>query len=196
MESDVATRTKQSAGAKAVRATTLPMSPAMRKVVLAFHIVFGIGWMGVDIALFVLLINARMTNDPQLVVSAFNAIAMIVPAAVPVLSLGILATGLALGLGTRWGLVRYWWVLGKLALSLVMTALVFGSLLPGVSAIPVLVATGASAESVRASLDPLPTMLLFPPVVSFLMLGVAVALSIFKPGQQTPWSRNKRGASA
>jgi hypothetical protein len=35
----------------------------------------------------------------------------------------------------------------------------------------------------------LPTMLLFPPVVSFLILGTATILSIFKPWHRTPWSR-------
>jgi hypothetical protein len=30
---------------------------------------------------------------------------------------------------------------------------------------------------------------MFPPVVSFLMLGTAAILSIFKPWRRTPWSR-------
>jgi hypothetical protein len=145
--------------------------------------------MGVDIALLVLLITARTANDANLVVSGFNAIRMIVPVAVPPLSLSILATGLILGLGTPWGLVRYWWVLVKLVLSLVMTVLVFTSLVPGVNSIEVLSAAGMSADAVRASLGPLPTQLMFPPVVSFLMLGVAAILSIFKPWSRTPWSR-------
>jgi hypothetical protein len=59
--------------------------------------------MGVDIALLVLLITARTTDDPALVVSGFNAIRIIVPVSVPPLSLSILATGLLLGLGTKWG---------------------------------------------------------------------------------------------
>jgi hypothetical protein len=165
------------------------LTPAARKALLVLHAICGIGWMGVDIALLVLLITARTTNDAALVVSGFNAIRMIVPIAVPPLSLGILVTGLILGLGTRWGLVRYWWVLVKLLLSLVMTVLVFVSLVPGVNSIAVLSATTTSADAVRASLGTLPTMLLFPPVVSFLMLGAAAILSIFKPWRRTPWSR-------
>lgn len=168
---------------------TWRLTPTVRKVVLVLHIVAGIGWMGVDIALFVLLVTARTTNDANLAASAFNAIRMIVPVAVPPLSLGILATGLILGLGTPWGLVRYWWVLVKLILSLVMTALVFLSLVPGVSSLQVLAAAGMSADAVRASLGPLPTQMMFPPVVSFLMLCVATVLSIFKPWRRTPWSR-------
>jgi hypothetical protein len=177
----------------AISTNTLPLTwrlwPALRKAVLVLHIVAGISWMGVDIALFVLLVTARTTNDANLAASGFNAIRMIVPVAVPPLSLGILATGLILGLGTPWGLVRYWWVLVKLILSLVMTALVFLSLAPAVSNLQVLAAAGMSADAVRASLGPLPTQLMFPPVVSFLMLCVATVLSIFKPWRRTPWSR-------
>jgi hypothetical protein len=172
------------------------LGPGARKVVMVLHAIAGIGWMGVDVALFVLLTNARTTDDPALVASGFNAIAMIVPVAVPPLSLGVLVTGLLLGLGTRWGLVRYWWVLVKLALSLVMTVLVFTSLLPAISGMTVLSATALSADALRASLGPLPTMLMFPPVVSFIMLGVAALLSIFKPWQRTPWSRESRPAGS
>jgi uncharacterized membrane protein len=153
------------------------------------HAITGIGWMGVDIAVFVLLMTARTTEDPALVVSGFNAIRMIVPVAVPPLSLGILVTGLILGVGTRWGLLHYWWVLIKLLLSLVMTVLVFVSLVPAVNSIAVRSTTTTSAEAIRASLGSLPTQLMFPPIVSFLMLGVAAILSIFKPWRRTPWSR-------
>ena len=169
--------------------STWRLTPAVRKAVLVLHAITGISWMGVDIALFVLLMTARTTNDPTLVVSGFNAIRIIVPVAVPPLSLGILLTGLILGLGTPWGLVRYWWVLVKLILSLVMTVLVFLSLIPAINSMAALSVTSTSADAVRASLGSLPTQLMFPPVVSFLMLGVATILSIFKPWRRTPWSR-------
>jgi hypothetical protein len=172
-----------------VSIATWRLPPAWRKALLVLHVVSGISWMGVDIAILVLLITARTTADPLLVVSAFNAIRMIVPVAVPPLSLAILVTGLSLGLGTTWGLVRYWWVLVKLVLSLVMTVLVFTSLVPAVNQIGVIAMTTTSADAVRASLGPLLTGLMFPPIVSFLMLGVATVLSIFRPWQRTPWSR-------
>jgi hypothetical protein len=165
------------------------LTPRWRQAVMVLHAICGIGWMGVDVALFVLLMNARTSENAAVVASGFNAIAMIVPATVPALSLGMLATGLLLGLGTRWGLVRYWWVLVKLVLALIMVVLVFTSLLPGIGELAVLSAAGVSADALRASLGPLPTMLLFPPVVSFSMLGAAAALSIFKPWNRTPWSR-------
>lgn len=167
------------------------LPPALRKAVLVLHIVIAISWMGVDMALLVLLITARTTDSAILAISGFSAIRMIVPVAVPPISLGILATGLILGMGTRWGVLRYWWVVVKLLLSLVMTILVFVSLVPAVSSIALGPPGSLSADAVRAHLGALPTMLLFPPVVSFLMLGVAAALSVFKPWRHTPWSRER-----
>ncbi len=166
------------------------LPPAWRKGLLVLHIISGIGWMGVDIALFILLITARTSDNALLVVSGFNAIRMIVPLAVPPLSLSILVTGVLLGLGTNWGLLRYWWVLVKLCLSLIMTMLVFTSLVPGVNAIALLDLTTVSAGTVRAGLGDLPTQLMFPPVVSFLMLGTATVLSVYKPWRRTPWSQS------
>lgn len=169
---------------------TWQLTPPTRRAVMVLHAICGIGWMGVDIAVFILLMTARTTTDPALVVSGFNAIRMVVPIAVPPLSLGMLATGLLLGLGTRWGLVRYWWVLVKLVLALIMVVLVFLSLVPGVNSIAVLSTTGVSADALRASLGSIPDQLLYPPVVSFLMLGTAAILSIFKPWRRTPWRRD------
>lgn len=164
------------------------LRPTWRKALVVLHAIAGIGWMGVDIALLVLLMTVRTTDDATLVASGLNAIRMIVPIAVPPLSLCILITGVLLGLGTPWGLLRYWWVLVKLILSSIMTVLVFTSLVPGVNQIAVLDLGATSAGAVRASLGPLLTGLMFPPVVSFLMLGTATILSIYKPWRRTPWS--------
>jgi phage shock protein PspC (stress-responsive transcriptional regulator) len=182
MMRDIATPTAPSARA-------WQWGPLVRKSLTVVHAICGIGWMGVDIAVFALLMTARTTDDPALVASGFNAIRIIVPLAVPALSLGMLATGVLLGLGTRWGLIRYWWVLVKLIMALIMVVLVFASLVPAVTSISVLAPTATSADELRARLGSLSDMLLFPPIVSFLMLGVATVLSIFKPWRRTPWSR-------
>lgn len=164
------------------------LTPAWRKALLALHIVAGVGWMGFDVALGILLFTAKTTADGSLAASCYTAVALVVPPVLPALSLGMLSTGLALGLGTAWGLLRYWWVAIKLVMAIVMTALVFFLLVPSVSGMSAPEA-GASAEAVRAALGRLPTQLLFPPVVSFLMLAFAVGLSVFKP-----WGRIRKSA--
>jgi hypothetical protein len=179
---DNATNQAKQIGHRATSISVWRLTPLARKALLVLHLIAAIGWIGVDIALLVLLVTVRTSNDAALVISGFNAIGLVVPAAVPPLSLGILVTGLILGLGTRWVFI-------KLLLSLVMTVLVFVSLVPAVRGMDVLSTTTLSADAVRASLGAIPTMLLFPPTVSLLMLSIATILSIFKPWQRTPWNR-------
>jgi uncharacterized membrane protein len=164
------------------------LGASARKCVIVLHAISGIGWMGVDIALFLLLLHARTTGNAMEVISGYKAVSLIVPIAVPPLCLGVLCTGLLLGWGTPWGLLRYWWVFIKLLLSLVMTVLVFVALLPAVDALPD-IANSLSANAVRERLGRAGIQLMFPPVVSFALLGVAAVLSIFKPRALTPWAK-------
>lgn len=169
------------------RHTGWRLSPRLRKVTLLVHIVSGVGWMGLDVGLFLLLLTGLTTDDGQLAAACYRAVAVIVPVAVPVLSLGMLLTGLLLGWGTKWGLLRSWWVVVKLALGVILTVLVFVALVPGVNDLATPDPT-TSAGAVRDVIGEATTGLMFPPIVSFTMLGFASVLSIFKPWGRTPWS--------
>lgn len=164
------------------------LSQPWRKTLLVLHMVSGIGWMGLDVALLVLAVTALRTTEAEVIYSSYRAIAMAFPGPVLLLSFAMVLTGVLLGWGTHWGLVRSWWVLIKLVLSVIMLALVNFSLAPTLTGIPGMLSSGLSAEELRASLGELPTTLLFPPVVSFLMLATAVILSVFKPWGLTPWT--------
>ena len=172
-------------------ARPLAIRPRLRKAALVLHIVSGIGWMGADIVLFILLVTGLTTDDGALAAACYRAVAVFVPVAVPVLALGMLATGLLLGWGTRWGVLRYWWVVVKLALGTIMVVLVFLSLLPGVNDLKTADAT-LTADAVRDSLGSATDQMLYPPIVSFLMLTTAAILSVYKPWKQTPWSTPRR----
>jgi uncharacterized membrane protein len=179
----------------AERRTGWRLAPRLRKLTLVLHIVSGVGWMGLDVGLFLLLLTGLRTDDGQLAAACYRAVAVIVPVAVPVLSLGMLLTGLLLGWGTTWGLLRYWWVFAKLVMGVVLTVLVFIALVPGVNDLatpdPVL-----SAEAVRDRIGSATTQLMYPPIVSFTMLGIAEILSIFKPWGRTPWTPAAQPRSA
>ena len=157
---------------------TLTLSRRQRHVVLVLHIVSAVGWIGVDLALLPLVVTGLTTDDGPTAAAAYRAVAVLVPWTVPVLSLLIVATGVTLGLGTKWGLVRYWWVGTKLIISVLLTVLVFVALLPGVNALEVTDAT--TGDEVRAAFDD-PAMFLYPPVVSGLLLITSVGLSVVKP---------------
>lgn len=163
---------------------TIPRLPRRwRKAVLILHIIAGVGWIGVDLALLPLVITGLTTDDGETAAASYRAIAVLVPWTVPALSLLILTTGIVLGLGTKWGLLRYWWVATKLVISIILTVLVFVALLPGVSTLEVTSAT--TGDDVRATLED-PMVFLYPPVVSGLLLVVATTLSVTKPwGRRT-----------
>lgn len=87
-----------------------------------------------------------------------------------------------LGLGSRYGLVRYWWVAVKLVINLVLTTLVLVLLRPSVHEV-----AAAGRESDTDALDRLGVGMLFPPAVSIAALTFATVLSIYKP-----WGRVRR----
>jgi hypothetical protein len=90
------------------------------------------------------------------------------------------------GLGTKYGLVRYWWVAIKLALNLILATLVVTSLRGEVANAAHLGAELASGADVQWNF----TNMMYPPIVSPTALTIAFLLAVFKP-----WGRIRRRAS-
>ena len=96
-----------------------------------------------------------------------------------------LASGILLGLGSKYGLVRYWWVAVKLALNLVLCTLILIALQPGLGEIAQYGRDLAAGTATERDM----TDLFFPPIVSLSALTFATILSVAKP-----WGRlRKRG---
>lgn len=148
-----------------------------RKGVLVAHISAAGAWIGIDVVLAVFVLTAMLTDDPQTQAVAYQALGIF--AVWPLLTAGLmcLATGVLLGLGTGFGLVRYWWVALELAITVVLTTLVAFALRPGVYDVADAgrQLLGGQDASVAAG------DLIYPPAVSLGALTVAVALSVFKP---------------
>ncbi len=168
-------------------APSLHLSRTWRRAVLAVHVLCGAGWMGLDLGLLVLVVVGATSDSGPAVAAAYTAVRLVVPIVVPVLAGGMMITGVLLGWGTKWGLLEWTWVFVKLVIGLVLTALVFVLLVPGALGIPH--ELGGDAAAVRDSVGAAAQDLLFPPVVSFTALGVALVLSIWKPWGRTPWAR-------
>ena len=162
-----------------------------RRVVLVLHVLCGVGWMGLDLGLGV-LVFAGVTSDSGPTVAAVYTVArLVIPIVVPVLATGMLVTGVLLGLGTKYGLVQWTWVLTKLVIGTVLFALVYVALVPGALGIPADLPVGSAAE-VRDAVGDAGTNLIYPPVVSFLALGFALVLSIWKPWGRTRWGHDRQ----
>lgn len=88
------------------------------------HIGSSVGWLGVGIAQLTINVVALTTAHPEVQHTAHEIAHTLDRWPLTILSLTALATGVLLGLKTKWGLLRYWWVAAKLTLSCALLILV------------------------------------------------------------------------
>lgn len=167
--------------------TTRRLTPATHKSLLLLHIVVSVGWLGLNVANLTLAITGLLTDDPGTQHAAFGAMYLIGgPLLIPV-SLLALGSGVLLGWYTKWGLVRYRWVLVKLVLTVVAVVLIPLSLLPGLRELSELMA--ATPADRQADTGPLALDMLAAGLVSTAMYVTSAVLSVLKP-----WGRTRRVA--
>jgi hypothetical protein len=152
------------------------MRPRTRKGVLVAHIVAAGAWIGLDVMLGVLVFAPLLTSDVALAALCYQVLPLLLW---PLLTSGLtcLATGIILGVGTHHGLVRYWWVLVKLVLNVVLTLLVLVLLRPGLDEAAAAGRQLAAGTPIGVDLS----NLVFPPIVSGTSLVVATVLAVYKP---------------
>jgi MFS-type transporter involved in bile tolerance (Atg22 family) len=105
-----------------------------RRPIRAVHIIASVGLLGSSSALLMTGVAAALADDPQYAHTAYRLMnAETLVFGIP-LSFIALLSGIAHGLVTKWGVLRYWWTTAKLVM-LVLTiacgALVIG---PGIDA--------------------------------------------------------------
>jgi hypothetical protein len=161
------------------------MSRGLRRTTLVVHLVSAGAWIGIDVIVGVLVLAGWFGGDTAARGIAYQALGMFV--VWPMLASGLicLVSGLVLGMGTRWGLVRYWWVAAKLVLNLVLCALILVVLQPGMDDVR------AYGRDLSAGVPPDGSVstLFFPPAVSLTVLSFATVLAVWKP-----WGRTRRPA--
>jgi hypothetical protein len=161
-----------------------------RKGILVVHIASAGVWIGIDIVMGVLVFTALFGNEETRAL-CYRALELF--AVWPLIATGLvsLASGIVLGLGTKWGLVRYWWVAIKLALNIILVALVPVALRPEVIEKAEQGRRFVAGEAASLAVGDL----IFPPIVSPTLLLIAVVLAVFKPwGRIRERRAPKRGA--
>ncbi|MEX2290564.1 MAG: DUF2269 domain-containing protein [Mycobacteriales bacterium] len=155
------------------------------------HVVASVGWLGAVAAFLTLAVTAVRTRDLETQRALYIAMEVMGYTALVPLSLASFTSGLVQSLGTPWGLLRHWWVIVKLAISLVATAVLL-------LYIPTLRLLGAAASSPGLADD----RTLLPsssPVLhsaaALIVLLVAVVLSVYKPKGLTRhgWRKQQQG---
>jgi len=167
------------------RRRIIPMGTTVRKVILVVHIVSAGAWIGIDVIVGVLVVAGLFSSEPAVQGLAYQALGTFAVGPMLTTALVSLVSGVLLGLGTRLGLVRYWWVAVKLTLNLVLCVLIVFALEPGMADIVEhgrIVASGGESP-----LDV--STLFFPPAVSLSTLTFATVLAVFKPWGRVRSSR-------
>src|SRR5687767_9936106 len=100
----------------------MPMTPGLRKFALIIHLTSSVGWIGAVVAYLALGISAVTSQDTQTVRAAWIAMELTGWFVIVPLALAALVTGLVMALGTQWGLLRHYWVLISLVLTILSTA--------------------------------------------------------------------------
>jgi uncharacterized membrane protein len=165
--------------------TTRKLSGRARKAVLLVHVLSAAAWLGIDLALGILVVVALSTEDGTTAAVAAQSIDIFAIWPMFGASVVCMISGVVLGLGSKYGLVKYWWVAIKLFMNVGMSLLIAFALRPGVH-------EAAEIGKRMMAGDPtavIPSGLMHPVVVAPTLLLFAYVLSVFKP-----WGRIRKPA--
>ena len=146
------------------------LSPSLRRAVLTVHILASVGLLGDIAAIVAINVRAATTTDPGLAAASYELLSMFPMLFGIPLSLASLASGLTLGLGSKWGVLRYRWVTAKLLLNL--SVILVGAFIIGPQ-------TSAMADTGDGS----ETALIVASAYDVVALYAATWLSVYKPGR-------------
>jgi len=161
------------------------MTPSLRKLVLSVHLTFSVGWIGAAAGYIGLGVAAVRSQDDVIVRAAWTAMELtgwfvIVPLAV--LSL---LTGVVMAIGTKWGLLRHYWVVISFVLT-TFSVVILVLHMPSVSATAELAQTaeGAALEALGGDLGH--------PAIGLAILLVVQVLNVYKPRGMTRYGWRKQ----
>ena len=164
----------------------MPLAPGLRKLTFTTHVTSSVGWLGAVLVFFALAVIGLSSDNEATVRGAYLVMA---PAAwfvlVPLAHASLLS-GIAISLGTQWGLIGHYWVVLKLlitAFATVILVIYMGTFrqMAGVAADPIL-----DLGLVR---NPSP---MIHAILALVLLVIATALGVYKPFGMTPYGSRKQ----
>ena len=150
-------------------------SARARKLALTLHVTSSVGWLGAVVAFLALAVLGVTTEDDQTLRSAYIAMNVIGVAVLVPLSVASLASGLLQSTLSPWGLLRHYWVIVKLSLTLV-ASLVLLTYTRTLATFADAAASAGATDGVLPSTSPIVHA-----VGGLVILLATAALSVFKP---------------
>jgi hypothetical protein len=145
-----------------------------RRFTLVAHVLSSVGWFGVAIMVLFLTVLAQGATDDTFARAAYRIVETSLWVSVPIGAVAG-ATGVVLGLGTKWGVARHWWVVLKEIAFVPLVVTDFLVVAPSAHD----AARGAGAGD------------LGPVVAHCVILALATIVSIVKPFGRTPHGRRR-----
>ncbi|TCP52943.1 hypothetical protein EV191_1054 [Tamaricihabitans halophyticus] len=141
------------------------------------HVLLSVGWVGLSATSLVLAVVTFGQSNTAIRRGVFEFVELLSVVLGRPAAIGALVTGLVLSFGTKWGLFRYYWVLIKFVLLIVMVAAAI-VLTPGFVADGIAHAgQPGSAELATAQWG-----IVLLPIGHLVGLVVSTLLSVYKPG--------------
>ena len=166
----------------------MAMTPGVRRLALTAHVTSSVGWLGAVAAFLALAVAGLTTADALVARAAYLATEIITWYVIVPLSLASLATGLISSLGSVWGLLRHYWVLTKLVLTVLATTLLVVHTQP----IGMVADAAATTASLGTDLRHLQVQLVADAAAAALVLLVATVLAVYKPRGMTRYGQRKQ----
>jgi hypothetical protein len=162
------------------------LTPGVRKLALTAHVVASVGWLGAVAGFLGVSIVGLTSQDAETVRGGYLVMEPAAWLVLVPLAFASLLTGLVQALGTTWGLFRHYWVLFKLVINVVATAVLL-LYMETFDAMADVAADPRSDLSAVRNVSPL-----LHAALALLLLVVATTLAVYKPRGLTPYGRRKQ----
>ncbi len=163
----------------------MTLTPRARKLVLTAHVVSSVGWLGAITVFLGLAVAGLTVQDAEKVRAAYLAMNLTAWSVLVPLAVASLLTGIVQSLGTSWGLFRHYWVLAKLVITVVATAV----LLLYTQTIGSLADMAAEQRELGELRSPSPVV---HAAIALMLLLVTTALAVYKPRGLTRYGWRKQ----
>ncbi len=159
------------------------MTAGVRKLALTTHVTASVGWLGSVVAFLALAIAGVSSAESEIVRAAYVSMHLMTWYVIVPLAFGSFLTGLIEGIGTPWGLFRYYWILTKLILTVLATAI----LLLHTQPIDRVATVAMRAVLTTSDLQAVRIRLIGDASAALFVLFVTTTLSVYKPWGMTPY---------
>lgn len=161
----------------------MTMTPRLSKFVLTSHITFSVGWLGAVAVFLALAITGVTSQNIQIARSAYLSMELSGWYVIVPFCFASLLTGVVLTLGTKWGLIKHYWIVVKLILTIVTSIALLLHMKP-ISYLSILAASTTLSNNEQPGLR---VQLIADAGAALLVLLAITTISVYKPWGRIPY---------